>query len=271
MVSPRPTTLSSHPIDLQWERLREQRRTALIPYLTAGYPDRAKSLAALRMLPEAGADFVEVGLPFSDPLADGPVIQQSTQAALEGGMTVPGALALIKEAELGIPVIAFGYLNPILSYGLERFLNDAAASGVSGLLLTDLPAAEDLEIERTLHASPLALIRLVAPTTETSRLARTVDSARGFIYLIARLGVTGPKTAVGLELVDAVNRIRSVTNLPIAVGFGIATGEQAAKVAAMCEGVVVGSALVQRLSQGLESARDLMRELAAALENGSRA
>ena len=241
----------------------------MIPYLTAGYPSRAESLHALRMLTEEGADFVEVGLPFSDPLADGPVIQRSTHVALEAGMTVSGALALIAEADLGIPVVAFGYLNPILSYGLKRFLNDAAESGVSGLLLTDLPAAEDPAIERALHASELDLIRLVAPTTDSSRLSHMVDSAQGFIYLISRLGVTGPKTTVGQELIDAVNRVRSATPLPIAVGFGIASGEQAAEVAGICDGVVVGSALVRRLSDGLESARALMRELSDGLRNGS--
>jgi tryptophan synthase alpha chain len=221
------------------------------------------------MLPEAGADFVEIGIPFSDPLADGPVIQHSTHVALERGMTVSGVLSLIREAKLEVPVIAFGYLNPILAYGLDRFIDDAVASGISGLLLTDLPADEDEGIERKLHESPLDLIRLVAPTTETERLTRTVASAQGFIYLISRLGVTGAKTAVGSELSAAVDRVRAATSLPISVGFGIANGEQAARVAGMCEGVVVGSALVKRLDQGLESARDLMRELATALENSS--
>ncbi|UCD23950.1 MAG: tryptophan synthase subunit alpha [Gemmatimonadota bacterium] len=250
-------------------RLREQGRTALIPYLTAGYPTRDKSLQALRMLVDEGADFVEVGFPFSDPLADGPVIQRSTYVALEGGMTVSGALALVKEAELGVPVVAFGYLNPILSYGLERFLNDATECGVSGLLLTDLPAAEDPDIERALHASQVDLIRLVAPTTDADRLLRTVDSAQGFIYLISRLGVTGPKTVVGPDLIDAVNRVRGATPLPIAVGFGITSGAQAGEVAGICDGVVVGSALVERLSEGLEPARSLMQELSAGLRNGS--
>lgn len=221
------------------------------------------------MLPESGADFVEVGIPFSDPLADGPVIQRSTHVALEGGMTVSGVLSLIKEAQLAVPVIAFGYLNPVLAYGLERFIDDAVDSGISGLLLTDLPADEDKGIEQKLHGSPLDLIRLVAPTTETERLARTVASAQGFIYLISRLGVTGAKTDVGSDLSAAVDRVRAVTSLPISVGFGIASGAQAARVAGMCEGVVVGSALVKRLAEGLESARDLMRELATALENSS--
>ena len=221
------------------------------------------------MLPEEGADFVEVGLPFSDPLADGPVIQQSIQVALEGGMTVAGALSLIKEADLSVPIVAFGYLNPILSYGLERFIDDASDAGVSGLLLTDLPADEDQHIERTVHGSPLALIRLIAPTTDERRLRTTVQGAEGFVYLISRLGVTGPQTTIGPALEGTVGQIRSVTPLPIAIGFGIATGEQAAEVAGLGDGVVVGSALVKRLSQGIGPARNLMQELTAGLRHGT--
>jgi tryptophan synthase alpha chain len=261
--------LSEHPIDSRWRRLREQQRTALIPYITAGYPTRAASLEALRMLEEEGADFVELGLPFSDPLADGPIIQQSTQVALDGGMTVAGALALIREAGLSVPVVAFGYLNPILSYGLERFLADASDAGVVGLLLTDLPAAEDRHVEQTVHTSPLALIRLVSPTTDDNRLRLTLTGAQGFVYLISRLGVTGPQTRIGPQLQLAVERVRKITRLPIAVGFGIATGAQAAAAAGMCDGVVVGSALVSRLARGVESARELMRELAGGLSNGA--
>jgi tryptophan synthase alpha chain len=221
------------------------------------------------MLAAEGADFVEVGLPFSDPLADGPIIQQSTQIALNQGMTVAGALSLIREADLSTPVVAFGYLNPILSYGLERFLSDASEAGVTGLLLTDLPAAEDPGVEQTVQASPISLIRLVAPTTNQNRLTTAVAGAQGFVYVISRLGVTGPKTAIGPELREAVARVRRATRLPLAVGFGIATGEQAAAAAALSDGVVVGSALVNRLGQGIEPARELMQELARGLSDGS--
>ena len=223
------------------------------------------------MLEAEGADFVEVGLPFSDPLADGPVIQQSTQVALDGGMTVADALALIREADLSVPVVTFGYLNPILSYGLERFLADASDAGVAGLLLTDLPAAEDQRLEQTVHASRLALIRLVAPTTDDNRLRLTLTGAQGFVYLISRLGVTGPQTTIGPQLRLAVERVRKVTRLPIAVGFGIATGAQAAAAAGLCDGVVVGSALVSRLALGIEPTRELMQELARGLSNGAAA
>ena len=257
--------MSDHPIDLQWERVRAEGRVALIPYVTAGYPSGSASLDALRMMQETGADLVEVGIPFSDPLADGPVIQRSTQVALDGGMTVKGMLQLVREAALGIPVVAFGYLNPILAYGLRRFLDDATEAGVSGLLLTDLPAGEDVVIERLVCDSSLALIRLIAPTTGEVRTQQAVSGAEGFIYLISRLGVTGPETSIGADLAETVQRVRRISGLPVAVGFGIATGEQAATVGRLADGVVVGSALVRRMAHGLEPARDLMLELSSAL------
>ncbi len=251
----------------QWARVRAEHRAALIPYLTAGYPSRATSLAALKMMPQVGADFVEVGVPFSDPLADGPVIQESSQVALAGGMTVAGTLELIRDAALEIPVIAFGYLNPIFAYGLTRFLDEAVDVGVAGLLIIDLPAGEDPEVEREVGESPLALVRLVAPTTDADRLEQTARAAQGFIYLISRLGVTGPPTTLGHSLAGTVGRIRRATQLPIAIGFGIASGEQAAQAARLADGVVVGSALVRRLAEGLGAARELMDELREALRS----
>ncbi len=216
---------------------------------------------------ETGADLVEVGIPFSDPLADGPVIQQSTQVALDCGMNVTGMLRLVREAAIDIPVVAFGYLNPILAYGFPRFLEDASQAGISGLLLTDLPAREDPTIERLVYDSSLALIRLIAPTTAEARTREAVSGAEGFVYLISRLGVTGPETSLGGDLAETVQSIRGVSDLPIAVGFGIATGEQAAAVGRLADGVVVGSALVRRLADGLEPARDLMLELSSALRS----
>lgn len=245
--------------------MRAERRAALIPYLTAGYPTRDASLAALEMFAATGADFVEVGIPFSDPLADGPVIQRSTQVALERGMTVGGVLELVRQAALDVPVIAFGYLNPILAYGLPRFLDHASECGISGLLLTDLPAGEDEEIEQTVRESPLALIRLIAPTTVGTRIDSALAGAEGFVYLISRLGVTGPETRIGDKLAGMVARIRTATSVPVAIGFGIATGRQAAEIARFGDGVVVGSALVKRLGEGIDGARALMSELAAAL------
>jgi tryptophan synthase alpha chain len=239
----------------------------LIPYLIAGFPSRDASLEALHMLVEEKADFVEIGIPFSDPLADGPVIQRASHAALEGGMSVAGVLELIRDsAPDGTPLIAFSYLNPVLAYGLEAFLADAHAAGFSGLLLTDLPAGTDPDIETAVQQSPLALVRLVALTTERRRLKAIVQEAQGFLYAIARLGVTGARTQVSDALESMVTALRAESHLPVAVGFGITNGEDARRVAGFADGVVVGSSLVDSLGQDIERARHLMRELRGALD-----
>ena len=245
--------------------MRGERRAALIPYLTAGYPTLAASRDALRMVVDAGADFVEVGIPFSDPLADGPVIQRSSQVALDNGMTVRKALDMIRDLQLPIPVVVFSYLNPVMAYGLERFAADARAAGASGLLLTDLPAGEDSAIEQTVREGGLDVIRLIAPTTIGTRLAEAVRGASGFLYLISRLGVTGARTELDAGAERMIKRVRAAVSLPLAVGFGLATAEQARTVARLADGVVVGSALVERLAQGIEPARALLKELRAAV------
>lgn len=258
--------MSDGRIAARWRALRAEGRSGLVPYLPAGFPDRATSLSALRLAAERGADVLEVGIPFSDPLADGPVIQRASFEALRRGMTVGGMLALVREAALEIPVVAFTYLNPILAYGTDRFLEDAAAAGVSGLLITDLPVGADPTLEDAVAASPLARIRLLAPTTPRDRLADAVARAEGFLYLIARLGVTGAPTTVGARVEEAVARVRAVSDLPVAVGFGIGSGAQARAVAGFADGVVVGSALVRRLEDGLDAAGDLLHELREALD-----
>lgn len=249
-----------------WADLKARDRTALIPYLTAGYPSAEASLAALRAA-DAVADIVEVGVPFSDPLADGPTIQRSTFEALRQGMTLRGTLALIERAALTRPVVVFSYLNPILRYGLDRFLQDADALGVAGVLLTDLPAGSDPGVESALQQSPLDLIRLVAPTTRPDRLAASVAGAQGFVYLVARLGVTGATAALAEGLADSIARVRRATPLPVAVGFGISTPAQARTVAGQADGVVVGSALVEILgTRGVDAAGDFLRALREALD-----
>ena len=262
--------MSEHPIAARWRALRAGaggRRAALIPYLTAGFPTPARSLEALRAVAAAGADFVEVGVPFSDPLADGPTIQRSTQAALDQGMTVAGVLEQIHRAALPVPVVVMTYVNPIMAFGLERFLREAAAAGASGLLLTDFPAGADPALEATVAASPLALIRLIAPTTAGDRLARAARGASGFLYLISRLGVTGARDRVPADLAELVGRVRAVSPLPVAVGFGISTPAQARATAALADGVVVGSAIVEALGAGGPGAAErLVRELAAAVQ-----
>jgi len=242
------------------------KKRALIPYLTAGFPTPALSLDALRRVAAAGADFIEVGVPFSDPLADGPTIQRTIQVALEQGMTVAGVLGLIRAAAVEIPVIIMTYLNPVLAYGVERFVADAQAAGAAGLLLTDVPAGVDLGVERAVTDSELALIRLVAPTTDDARLRAALADASGFVYLISRLGVTGARDRVPEDLEAQVRRVRAATALPIAVGFGIGTAAQAAAAAGWADGVVVGSALMDALGRGgVAAAEGLTRELAAAV------
>ncbi|HEU5170820.1 MAG TPA: tryptophan synthase subunit alpha [Gemmatimonadales bacterium] len=232
-----------------WAPLRAAGRPALIPYLTAGYPTPDASLAALRAAAEL-CDVLEVGVPFSDPLADGPTIQRSTFEALRQGMSLPGTLDLIARAGVDRPVVVFSYLNPILRYGVSRFLRDAASLRIAGLLLTDLPAGSDPAIEAAVRSSPLDLIRLIAPTTRAARLGQAVAGAEGFLYLVARLGVTGASTALAADLPGSIARVREATTLPVAVGFGISTPAQARAVGELADGVVVGSALVEELGRG---------------------
>ena len=254
------------PIARAFGAARAQGRAALIPYFTAGYPTTAICREALRSAERAGADIVEIGIPFSDPLADGPTIQRSTQAALEQGMTVAGVLELVRDAALRVPVVLMTYLNPVLAYGVDRFLADAAAAGVSGLLCTDLPGGADPGVDRAVSARTLDLIRLVAPTTPDERLPGALAGGGGFVYFISRLGVTGARPDAPPDLERHVRRVRAVTRLPIAVGFGIGTPVQAAEAARWADGVVVGSALVKALGTGgLAAAERLLAGLADAL------
>jgi tryptophan synthase alpha chain len=259
--------LSDGSLAARWAALRRAGRSGLIPYLTAGYPSPAASRDALRMLADQGADVIELGIPFSDPVADGPEIQRASHAAIEAGMTVPGVLDLVADAAgRGVPIVLFTYLNPVLRHGLPQFAADAAAAGAAGVLLTDVPAGADPAAEQAVRDAGLDLIRLVAPTTRDRRLDAVLAGAGGFVYLISRLGVTGRRTEITAELGRQVEEIRARTDLPVAVGFGIRDGPQARAVARVADGVVVGSALVERLGRGLEPACQLMAELRQALD-----
>jgi tryptophan synthase alpha chain len=261
-----PSVITSSDLGAAWTAARAARRPALIPYVPAGFPTFDASLAALRGAAEH-ADVLEVGVPFSDPLADGPTIQRATFEALAQGMTLPRTLELVDRAALGRPVVLFSYLNPILRYGVARFLRDAAAVGVAGVLLTDLPAGSDPALEAELGGGALDLIRLVAPTTTPARLAAALAGASGFVYLVARLGVTGASTALAADLAASVARVRAATDLPVAVGFGISTPAQAAAVARLADGVVVGSALVDVLGRdGVDAAVRFLAGLRGALD-----
>jgi tryptophan synthase alpha chain len=260
------TTSSDSRIGATWRDLRAARRTALIPYLTAGFPTIAASRDALRAI-DGASDIIEVGVPFSDPLADGPTIQASTFRALANGMSLPGTLDLIAEAQVAAPVVLFTYLNPVLQYGVERLLRDAATIGIAGLLLTDLPAGADAAVERAVQQSELDLIRLVAPTSTPERIAAAMNGAQGFVYLIARLGVTGASTSLAADLAGSVARVRAATTLPVAVGFGVSTAAQATSVASLADGVVIGSALVDTLGRnGVAAAADFMATMRTAVD-----
>ncbi|HEX6574918.1 MAG TPA: tryptophan synthase subunit alpha [Gemmatimonadaceae bacterium] len=259
-------TISSNRIEQRFENLRSAGRKALVCYITAGHPDRQRSLDLLRGLAHEGADVIEVGVPFSDPIADGPVIQQSSQEALAGGMTLTGALDLVKEAAVDAPVVLFTYLNPLLAAG-AGVLRDAHESGVDGVLVTDLPVGADEERERWLGSSDLAFIRLVAPTTPQQRMREIAHNGSGFVYLISRLGVTGAQQNLASDLPETAARLRGATDLPICVGFGVSEPGQATAAAKVADGVVVGSAIVRAASESLESAFTLVRSLRQALDS----
>jgi tryptophan synthase alpha chain len=233
--------------------------------VTAGHPDVGRSLETLRALEEGGADIIELGVPFSDPIADGPVIQASSQQALEKGMNYDGALTLIERAKPRVPVVLFSYLNPILAAGPDA-LTRAADAGASGILVTDIPVGADPAREEWLGGSPLDFIRLVAPTTPRERMAEIARHGSGFVYLISRLGVTGVQETTATSLPDTVKRLRSATELPICVGFGISTPEQARSVGKLADGVVVGSALVRAAERGPGDVLKLTRSLREALD-----
>ena len=258
-------TISSSLIDRRFAELRKRDGKALVVYITAGHPDRARSLALLRGLADAGADVIELGVPFSDPLADGPVIQASSQRALEQGMTFDGVLQLATDAAVDVPLVLFSYLNPIVAAG-PTALARAAAAGIHGILVTDLPVGGDPELEREIGESPLAFIRLVAPTTPAPRMAEIAKHGSGFVYLISRLGVTGMRNEIASGLAETIERLRGVTALPVCVGFGISGPEQAASVARLADGVVVGSAVVRAAETSVESAVALVRSLRKAID-----
>ncbi len=264
MASPSATT-SSNAIARCFDALRKESRRALVCYVTAGHPDIERSLEVLHALEQGGADIIELGVPFSDPIADGPIIQASSQRALENGMTYDGVLALVSRAKLRVPVVLFSYLNPVLAAGSDA-LSRAAEAGVSGILITDIPVGADPEREKWLGNSPLAFIRLVAPTTPRDRMGEIARHGSGFVYLISRLGVTGVQEDTATSLPETIARLRSTTTLPICVGFGISTPAQARSVGNLADGVVVGSALVRAAETGAESVLRLTRSLREALD-----
>lgn len=244
---------------------------ALMPYFPLGFPDADTSLKVIEAMSAAGADAFEIGLPFSDPLADGPVIQRATQIALEQGITTAKALALIAELRsrgVSQPCLLMGYFNPLLAYGLARFVADAAAAGVDGFIVPDLPPEEADELDRLCADRGLGLIYFLAPTSTDERLKLVAAKARGFIYLVSLTGVTGVRSKLADNLGEFVDRVRRATTTPLVVGFGVSTPQQAAEVSGLADGVIVGSRLVQivdRATDKAQAAAQFVRELRSAM------
>src|SRR4051794_32177945 len=251
-------------IDNCFSRLRAENRKGFIPYICAGDPDFATTVELSLALTEAGADILELGIPFSDPLADGLVNQLAAQRALEAGATVVGVLDCIRQIrrQSQMPIVLYTYLNPIFQFGFDRFHREAADAGVDGLLLLDLPPEEDQPSDGPLH------IRLIAPTTPPERIEQICARAAGFIYYVSREGVTGERSSVASSLGDRVDEIRRHTKLPIAVGFGISTAEQAGEVAKVADAVVVGSAIVKWIGENATAKIDeFVQPLVRAVKN----
>lgn len=258
-------TTSSDRVAERFAQLRASGRRALVPYVTAGHPSIEATLELLSGLESAGADVIELGVPFSDPMADGPIIQASSQQALANGMTFDGVLDLISRARVKVPIVLFTYLNPLLAAGRDA-LARAAAVGAHAVLVTDLPVGADPDLEQWLGDGPLAFIRLVAPTTPEARMAEIAQHGSGFVYLISRLGVTGMRDQLPPDLADTIARLRRATDLPICVGFGISRPEQARALAVLADGVVVGSAIVRAAGESVSQAVELATSLRAAID-----
>jgi tryptophan synthase alpha chain len=243
-------------IDRQFSILKSQGRAALVTFLTAGDPDPETSLAILKALPAAGADVIELGMPFTDPMADGPAIQASSQRALKAGQTMKKTLAMVRAFRAdndATPIVLMGYYNPIYVYGVDKFLGDAKSAGVDGLIVVDLPPEEDEELCLPALKAGLNFIRLATPTTDDKRLPAVLANTSGFVYYVSITGITGTAAPNAARVTDAVARIKRHTNLPVAVGFGVKTAEQARGIAQGADAVVVGSALIDALKSTLDA------------------
>jgi tryptophan synthase alpha chain len=269
MVSGSSTISSeSDPLARRFAAWRGLGRRALIPYITAGYPEPGMTVKILHAMADAGADVIELGVPFSDPVADGPTIQRSSQRALEHGVTIDDVLRMLAtfRRSSAVPVVLFSYLNPIVAYGVERFIADAVAAGAEGILITDLPVGADPAMERQFHESPLSFIRLVAPTTRPDRLDAIAAAAQGFVYYVGNMGVTGARATLRAETLREVAALRQRFDIAFAVGFGVSTPEHAREIAGVAEGVIVGSALIDALdSGGVAAMAALLRDMREAI------
>jgi len=271
-------------IDARFAALRQQGRAALVTFVMAGDPDPPTSLAVLKALPGAGADVIEIGMPFSDPMADGPAIQAAGLRALKAGQNMKKTLAAVREFRVGddaTPLVLMGYYNPIYVYGVDKFLDDAKAAGVDGLIVVDLPPEEDAELCLPALKAGLNFIRLATPTTDDKRLPTVLTNTSGFVYYVSITGITGAAAPDATNVAGAVARIKRHTKLPVCVGFGVRSAEQARAIAQGADGVVVGSALVDAVRKSLTAdakptaatvaaVTDLVHELAEGVHSAGR-
>ncbi len=256
-------------IDARLSQIRQQGRPALVTFTMAGDPDRETAQAILDGLPKAGADIIELGMPFSDPMADGPAIQAAAQRALAGGMTLTQTLAMVasfRAHDTLTPVVLMGYYNPVYIYGTQRFIKDAHASGVDGLIIVDLPPEEEAELGDHARAANLNMIRLVTPTTDDNRLGKILPGAGGFLYYVSITGITGAASASAQALGPRIAHLKTKTDLPIGIGFGIRTPEDAAAMGAIADAVVVGSSIVENIAkipEGQKTINDVTNQVSA--------
>jgi tryptophan synthase alpha chain len=242
-------------IDRKFAELKREGRAGLVAFITAGDPDHDTSLAILKGLPGSGADIIELGMPFSDPMADGPAIQASSQRALKAGQTMKKTLAMVsafRATDDTTPIVLMGYYNPIYVYPVDRFVADAARAGVDGLIVVDMPPEEDAELRPQASEAGLSFIRLATPTTDAKRLPAVLAHTSGFVYYVSIAGITGTKAPDLADVKGHVGRIKRETSLPVAVGFGVKTEEQVSAIAGIADAVVVGSALVNTIAQSLD-------------------
>lgn len=240
-------------IDATFARLRQENRKAFVTYIMGGDPDMAVSLEVMKGLPAAGVDIIELGLPFTDPMADGPTIQLAGQRALDGGMTLDKVLDMVRDFRKGddtTPIVLMGYYNPIYSRGVERFLTEANEAGIDGLIIVDLPPEEDSELCIPAQQAGLNFIRLATPTTDDKRLPKVLQNTSGFVYYVSITGITGAAAPKASDVAPEVARIKSQTDLPVIVGFGITTPDAAQDIASIADGCVVGSAIVSEIAKG---------------------
>ncbi|MBI2760857.1 MAG: tryptophan synthase subunit alpha [Chloroflexi bacterium] len=252
-----------------FERLKREGRTGLVAFITTGFPDLASTPDLVRALVDGGADIVELGVPFSDPLADGATVQRSTHTAVMNGVTTADVIDVtrkLRDGGITVPLVAMGYLNPVLAYGMERFAADAAAAGLDGMIPVDVPVEESGPLRRALAAHDMDVICLLAPTSTDERIARTVATASGFVYCVSVAGTTGARGDLPEDLPEFIARVRRHTDLPLAVGFGVSRAEHVARIGQLCEAAVIGSAIIDVIDRAppdkrAERLRDYVRSV----------